>query len=131
MTQLPAKIGVTGISRLQCAELQKDFKSQPLDIVGEPLGPGRQGEPATVMALAIVSASALTALAIWLLRTHDYESFTHEIVTEDTQRRRTTEKIVYKKTSSKAPEKEVIKAIGEATGADFEQLFTLEQSGGD
>ncbi len=67
------------------------------------------GEPATFT--MIVTASAISALAAYLLRKYDGESFEEEIREELPDGTVRLRKVKWKKVSSEAPEKEIIEQI--------------------
>jgi hypothetical protein len=113
-------IKLEGISRLELLELQKLL---PGDVHHEVAGqPERHGEP-LIMAVVVLSSSALGVLASWLVKNRRGVSFEREITIVHKDGSITKEIVKYKNTSSEAPTPAVLEQLSRITGVQASNVL--------
>jgi hypothetical protein len=104
MAMAEATVALEGLSKLDKLELERLIRFE-----ANPVPQGTHGE--AVLFTAYFAMTALTALAAYLLRKHDYKSFEETIVIEHPDGRKERRTVKWNSSKSEAPEADIIAQI--------------------
>jgi hypothetical protein len=101
------------ISLIDVADFRNEVPAQDLQVVQPGNGDDSHNELATVLILAL-AGPAITALTLWLLRTHDSETIDYKVTLKHPDGGEVTVNLKLKRSSSEAPKSQIVRQIAEA-----------------
>ncbi len=112
MTHASYSLILRDISQLDVSDLQSRLSEEGMRVV-EPSGEGVHNELATI-AIILLTAQALTALTLWMLRTRSGETIERNVTVRKPDGTEVTVRLKLTRESSQAPEAQIVKQIAEA-----------------
>jgi hypothetical protein len=118
------KIKLEEVSLIDVEEIKKPLKKSDVQVLGPTVDGDTHNELATILLLTL-GPPALTAFTVWLMRTHDQELIELKITVRRPDGSEQIVELKIKRSSSKAPERQVIEQIAKALAVPEDAILNV------
>lgn len=117
MSAEPTKLRLSGLDKLDARNLERQLHDD-VSFEEEQLASHQAGEPATLIAIVVITAMGLRVLAQWLMKQVNRGRIEYAVEVEYEDGRRETRTVVMETSSSEPGSAEVIEKLGAALALD-------------